>query len=67
MATCNCVGPQNGEPLCPCMMRVAHSAVKQVLLNNFYMGILTDSDMFKYTPAYTGGAWNNVPPAKGGG
>lgn len=18
---CNCIGPQNGEPLCPCMMR----------------------------------------------
>lgn len=21
MATCNCMGPQNGEPLCPCQMR----------------------------------------------
>lgn len=20
MAMCNCVGPQNGEPMCPCMM-----------------------------------------------
>lgn len=19
--SCNCIGPQNGEPLCPCMMR----------------------------------------------
>lgn len=21
MTPCNCVGPQNGEPLCPCRMR----------------------------------------------
>lgn len=21
MQPCNCIGPQNGEPLCPCMMR----------------------------------------------
>ncbi len=21
MATCHCMGPQNGEPLCPCQMR----------------------------------------------
>ena len=21
MTTCNCTGPQNGEPLCPCAMR----------------------------------------------
>ncbi len=21
MHACNCVGPQNGDPLCPCMMR----------------------------------------------
>lgn len=21
MATCNCIGPQNGQPLCPCQMR----------------------------------------------
>ena len=23
MALCACMGPQNGEPLCPCMMRAA--------------------------------------------
>lgn len=23
MVTCNCLGPQNGEPLCPCQMRAA--------------------------------------------
>lgn len=21
MSTCNCMGPQNGQPLCPCQMR----------------------------------------------
>lgn len=21
MAMCNCMGPQNGQPLCPCQMR----------------------------------------------
>lgn len=21
MRACNCIGPQNGQPLCPCMMR----------------------------------------------
>lgn len=21
MSSCNCIGPQNGEPLCPCAMR----------------------------------------------
>ena len=21
VTSCNCIGPQNGEPLCPCMMR----------------------------------------------
>ena len=21
MSACNCMGPQNGEPLCPCMMK----------------------------------------------
>ena len=21
MSTCNCMGPQNGQPLCPCRMR----------------------------------------------
>jgi len=21
MSACNCIGPQRGEPLCPCMMR----------------------------------------------
>ena len=21
VVTCNCVGPQNGEPLCPCQMK----------------------------------------------
>ena len=21
MSSCNCIGPQNGEPLCPCRMR----------------------------------------------
>jgi hypothetical protein len=21
---CNCIGPQNGQPLCPCMMRNVH-------------------------------------------
>ncbi len=24
-ATCACIGPQNGEPLCPCQMRAARS------------------------------------------
>lgn len=23
MSACNCIGPRNGEPLCPCMMRGA--------------------------------------------
>jgi hypothetical protein len=23
MSTCYCMGPQNGEPLCPCQMRAA--------------------------------------------
>lgn len=21
LQSCNCIGPQNGQPLCPCMMR----------------------------------------------
>ena len=36
----------------------AKEAVKQALMNELYMGTLTDSDMFKYTPAYTGDAWD---------
>jgi hypothetical protein len=31
MTTCFCLGPQNGEPLCPCQMRAAreHPGVAQ--------------------------------------
>lgn len=25
MANCNCTGPVNGQPLCPCQMRAAAS------------------------------------------
>ena len=37
----------------------ATEAVKQALMNEFYMGTLADSDMFKYTPVYTGDAWDD--------
>lgn len=36
----------------------AKETVKQVLMNEFFMGTLTDSEMFKYTPVYTGDAWD---------
>lgn len=33
MANCCCLGPQNGEPLCPCQMRAArqHFGIPQQL------------------------------------
>lgn len=29
MSACNCLGPQNGEPLCPCQMNAARSHIDQ--------------------------------------
>ena len=33
MATCNCMGPQNGAPLCPCMMGAFPAAQPQSLVH----------------------------------
>lgn len=34
MATCNCMGPQNGQPLCPCQMRAAQGWENAALIGS---------------------------------
>lgn len=43
--TCACLGPQNGEPLCPCLMRAArqHLGVQQYAPMPFQQGAVVVS------------------------
>lgn len=38
MTTCNCMGPQNGQPLCPCLMRAIPSASEFVIASTRLVG-----------------------------
>lgn len=39
------------------LIEVLTDAVRRELMQHFYTGTLTDSDVFKYTPVYTGNAF----------
>ena len=46
-------------------LKGATEVVNSVLAKHIAAGTLFDSDMFKYTPAYTGDAWNDKSRKKG--
>ena len=46
-------------------LKGATEAVNSVLAKHVAAGTLTDSDMFKYTPAYTGDDWSDENRKKG--
>jgi len=44
MATCCCLGPQNGQPLCPCQMRAAEGWIAPRTLKIWHMHIGAEDD-----------------------
>lgn len=54
MSACNCIGPQNGQPLCPCMMRGVQERDGRYYRPEQDLGPVSPYTLGKITPAVAG-------------
>lgn len=45
MSMCSCLGPQNGEPLCPCRMRAAEFYLTRKPAGSYHTGELSSDEV----------------------